>query len=237
MTNSNPPSHEQLKKDLKKDAENTKNRAVADVNELKNQGQAKAEELKKEGKAKAAELKKEGEAKAEQAKKATGQEAEDLKQASKELLEAARERGEVIYDAAAEKSQEAYEATRKELDRLEEEGRSLLAKISASIQRGAQQLGQFLQKSGENIQVGVSQAASRTAVELQNPVVVTQLFVVAGGAAAGYLGWLERYRIRSDQNAVVGIHAGVITGLVLLDGFLFNKYYPQYDPKRTTVRK
>ena len=153
------------------------------------------------------------------------------------MYEAARERGEVIYDAAQEKGHEALEATRKELDRLEEEGRTLFSKLSASIQRGANQFGQFLQRSSQNIQAGVSQAASRTAIELQNPVVVTQLFVIAGGAAAGYLGWIERYRIRSDHNLVVGIHASVITGLVLLDGFLFNKYYPQYDKKRTTVRK
>ncbi|CAD1810243.1 putative integral membrane protein [Candida parapsilosis] len=226
MANSNPPSHEQLKKDLKKDAENTKNRAAADAKELKDQGQAKAQELKKEGKAKAQEV-----------KKASEEEAEDLKEASKELYEAARERGEVIYDAAQEKGHEALEATRKELDRLEEEGRTLFSKLSASIQRGANQFGQFLQRSSQNIQAGVSQAASRTAIELQNPVVVTQLFVIAGGAAAGYLGWIERYRIRSDHNLVVGIHASVITGLVLLDGFLFNKYYPQYDKKRTTVRK
>lgn len=64
--------------------------------------------------------------------------------------------------------------------------------------------------------------------ELQNPVVVGQLAVIAGGAAAGWLVFCERSRIRSDNKYVVGIHAGVITAFLLADVYVFQKLYPKY---------
>lgn len=64
--------------------------------------------------------------------------------------------------------------------------------------------------------------------ELQNPVVVGQLAVVAGGATACYFVSQERARINSDNKYVVAIHAGIITGLILADVYVFQQLYPKY---------
>lgn len=225
MTNShNAPSNEQIKKDLKKDAENIEKKAEVELENAKEQGAAKAKDLKKQGSAKAQELKKQGEF-----------EAEALKESGKELYEAASERGQQIYDDASKRGEEAFEAAKKEFNHLEKEGKNLWQQFWSWFQTKSSEAGKYVQQSASQIQKASGNAVSRVGIELQNPVVVAQLVVAAGGAAAGYLGYLERHRIRSDNNAVVGIHASIVTGLVLLDGFLFNKYYPQYDKKRTTV--
>ncbi|SGZ58064.1 CIC11C00000004965 [Sungouiella intermedia] len=64
--------------------------------------------------------------------------------------------------------------------------------------------------------------------ELQNPVVVGQLAVIAGGATAGYFITQESGRINSDNKYVVAIHAGIITGLILADVYVFQQLYPKY---------
>ena len=64
--------------------------------------------------------------------------------------------------------------------------------------------------------------------ELENPVVVAQVVAGASALAAGYVVYLERHRIKSDNPVVIGIHSAVITGLIGLDVLLFRKYYPQY---------
>ncbi|CAK9438765.1 uncharacterized protein LODBEIA_P29890 [Lodderomyces beijingensis] len=218
--NHNAPSNEQIKKDLKKDAENIHKKAAADVEDAKEQGKAKAEDLKKQGKQTVDELKARGEF-----------DAENLKKSGQELYEAASERGQQIYDAAAEKGHEAYEAAKKDFDEFEKEGKTFLSQLWADIQSFSKRVGTVVQKNAQALQETSGQALSRAGVELQNPVVITQLFVTAGGAAAAYLVYLERHRIKSDNNYVVGLHASIITGLVLLDGFLFEKYYPKYDKK------
>lgn len=69
---------------------------------------------------------------------------------------------------------------------------------------------------------------TRAKYELQNPVVVAQVLAGIGGAVAGYIGYLERHRIRSENRLVVATHGAIITGLVALDVVLFRTYYPQY---------
>jgi 23S rRNA G2069 N7-methylase RlmK/C1962 C5-methylase RlmI len=75
-------------------------------------------------------------------------------------------------------------------------------------------------------------AASWAAEELKNPVVATQA-VVAVGAIAGLIAGIQErskiFRYKSDGE-ITAILAG-LAGLVVLDGVLFNKYYPKYDKK------
>ncbi|KAI5966342.1 uncharacterized protein KGF55_000651 [Candida pseudojiufengensis] len=227
----NAPSNEQIKKNLKRDAEDIKLKAQEDASNAAEEGSKKVDELKAKGSETAKKLQKEGSKTAEEAKKAGEEYGEELRKSGKEFVEAVNERGEVIYEAINEKSQEALEAAKKEYNHLEKEGRNVFSQLSASAQKGAQNFGTYLQQTGESISKTSQDLFSRISIELQNPVVISQIFVVAGGLTAGYYGYLERHRIRSDNNVVVGLHASIITGLVLLDGYFVSKYYPQYDKK------
>lgn len=64
--------------------------------------------------------------------------------------------------------------------------------------------------------------------ELQNPAVIGQLALIAGGATAGWFVYSERARINTDNKYVIGIHAGLVTALVLADVYVFQKVYPKY---------
>ncbi|KAI5955760.1 hypothetical protein KGF54_001262 [Candida jiufengensis] len=229
----NAPSNEQIKKNLKKDAEDIKLKAQEDAADAAEEGSKKVNELKAEGSKTAKNLQKEGSKKADELKKSGEEYGEELRKSGKEFVEAVNERGEVIYEAINEKSQEAYDAAKKEFNHLEKEGKNIFSQLSASVQQGAQNFGSYLQETGKSISKTSQDLFSRLSIELQNPVVLSQIFVVAGGLTAGYYGYLERHRIRSDNNVVVGLHASIITGLVLLDGYFVSKYYPQYDKKRT----
>ena len=180
--------------------------------------------------------------------KKVAQESENLKEQGKEKAnelsakgqEKANElsaKGQEFFDEASAKGKEFLEEAKKELNHLEEEGKDLLSKFVKWVKATSRSVGQSLNKTANEVSKVTSQAVSRTSVELQNPVVVTQLAVVAGGLSAGYLGYLERHRINTDNKYVVGLHASIITGLVLLDGYLFNTYYPKYDKKTTRVEK
>ncbi|ODV77595.1 uncharacterized protein CANTADRAFT_56556 [Suhomyces tanzawaensis NRRL Y-17324] len=131
-----------------------------------------------------------------------------------------------------EKNNEKAKRVEEELEKLEREGKSILNKVIASLQDGAAQLSQYFNGAGAKLQSESCTVVSRTATELQNPVVVAQALVGVTGAIAGYFAYLERKRINTESGLVLGIHASVITGLVLADGYLFNKFYPKYDKKR-----
>ncbi|KAK6457540.1 uncharacterized protein RJT20DRAFT_133001 [Scheffersomyces xylosifermentans] len=136
-----------------------------------------------------------------------------------------------VTDDAIKKVKEASEDLKKELNELEKEGKSLWAKFISSVESAASSLKSSLSDAGATVQSTASSALTTTSKELQNPVVLIQALVGAGGIAAGYLVATERHRIDFDNKVVVGVHAAVITGLVLLDGYLFNTYYPKYDKK------
>ena len=124
------------------------------------------------------------------------------------------------------KSKEFLKEARKELNHLEEEGQNLLSQFVAYVKSTANSIGQSLNKAGAELQLATSAAVSRTSVELQNPVVIAQIAVAAGGAAAGYLAYWKDIELTPTNKYVVGIHASIITGLVVLDGYLFSTYYP-----------
>ncbi|EMG46621.1 hypothetical protein SBY92_005447 [Candida maltosa Xu316] len=168
---------------------------------------------------------------ADSIEKIVAEEAGKLQQQGEEELEQANAKGREFLEEANEKGKEFLKEAKKELNHLEEEGKDLLSKLVAWVKSTATCVGETLTKVSSDAQVATSNAVSKTAVELQNPVVVAQVAVVAGGIGAGYLAYLEKHRINTDNKYVVGIHASIITGLVLLDGYLFTTYYPKYDKK------
>lgn len=116
-------------------------------------------------------------------------------------------------------SQEQVEDFKKELHDAEERGKNFLVnlwnKVVATVSSTAGRINQ-------------DATVARAKTELQNPVVVAQVLAGIGGAVAGYIGYLERHRIRSENRLVVATHGAIITGLVALDVVLFKTYYPQY---------
>ncbi|EGW34688.1 uncharacterized protein SPAPADRAFT_57741 [Spathaspora passalidarum NRRL Y-27907] len=86
-------------------------------------------------------------------------------------------------------------------------------------------------KTANCAQTTACSTVSRVGVELQNPVVLAQVAVIASASAAGYFAHLEKYKIKSDNRAINCLNAAALTALVLADGFLFNQYYSKYDKK------
>lgn len=70
--------------------------------------------------------------------------------------------------------------------------------------------------------------ARKSQSELKNPVVASQVIVAVSAIAAGYVGFAERSRILNAPRYAVSVHAAIVTGLVGLDLFLVNKFYPKY---------
>lgn len=189
------------------------------------------EQIKKDIKKDADNIAKKGKEESEHLKKQGKEAVDEASEKGKEFIDQANKKGKELLDEANDKSKEFLKEARKELNHLEEEGQNLLSQFVAYVKSTANSIGQSLNKAGAELQLATSAAVSRTSVELQNPVVIAQIAVAAGGAAAGYLAYLERYRINTDNKYVVGIHASIITGLVVLDGYLFSTYYPKYDKK------
>lgn len=134
--------------------------------------------------------------------------------------------------AELKKDAKAYGKRAKDFEkRAEKEGKDLLAlaqeKLSATYSYVSNYLSNFNVESRKTVAYAQS--------ELENPVVVLQTIAGIGGLVAGYVTYLERHRIRTDSNIVLGIHGAIITGLVGLDVYLFGKYYPKYDKK--TLRR
>jgi len=140
-----------------------------------------------------------------------------------------------IAKEAYEDGKSKGERLKEELKELEKEGETYLAKVFESLKRASintqDYLSTFVSKTSES----TSTALTKTIKEFENPVVVIQTLVGITGIAAGYAGYLERHRINTDNRLVVSIHASIITGLVLLDGFLFTTYYPKYDKKKKVL--
>lgn len=96
------------------------------------------------------------------------------------------------------------------------------------IKDGVELVRKNVQKASAKLPEVTSGAIARTGAELQNPVVLTQSLVGLGGLAAGYVLYTERSRIDTKNNYVLAIHGSILTGLVLLDAFLFKTFYPRY---------
>lgn len=118
------------------------------------------------------------------------------------------------------------------LNELEEETKSAVNNIYQWVKEQLIYIDQNLGGIGGSIVGNSTFYLTKFYQELNNPVVVAQTIVGLVGLGAGYVAYKDRYRIDTDNNVVLGIHAGVITGLVLTDRWLFNKYYPQFEKSK-----
>ncbi|CUM67834.1 uncharacterized protein PRCAT00005542001 [Priceomyces carsonii] len=132
---------------------------------------------------------------------------------------------------ATEKKGNRGDEFKKEVDDLEKEGKTYFNKLVAFIKEKSSCASKVFSANFKEGQKKTSAALAKTSEEFQNPVVIAQALVGVTGVFAGYLTYLERHRIDTDNKLVLGIHGSIITGLVLLDGFLFRKYYPKFDKK------
>lgn len=113
---------------------------------------------------------------------------------------------------------EAVGDFRKELDEIERQGESYYNKFI-----------KYVKDTYNDLSSKVQTTSSKSIVEeIKNPVVITQALVGLGGLVAGYFTYLERHRIKSENKIVLATHASIITGLILVDGYLFKTYYPKY---------
>lgn len=139
---------------------------------------------------------------------------EDFKKLKKDVKDATKE----ISDA----SKQTLGDISKDLKDLEKEGASYLEKFIKSVKSSYSDLTSYIS----------TKTSSETAVtikeELKNPVVLSQIAVGLSGVVAGYFTYLERHRIKSENKIVLATHGAIITGLILVDGYLFKTYYPKY---------
>lgn len=124
------------------------------------------------------------------------------------------------------------ERAKKEAKELEKKAKKEGKKLLELLKQGYADAGKYFAEFSQNVSETTNAALTKTLKELENPVVVIQALAGIGGLVAGYVTYLERHRIRSDSNTVLGIHAAIITGLIGLDAYLFGKYYPKYDKKQ-----
>lgn len=131
----------------------------------------------------------------------------------------------------SKKAHKLSEAVEKELEKAKEstnKAAGVFDKIYQKLSEGFKALNGSANNIGVKVQSYSGCVAERTVVELKNPVVVTQLGVAVAGIVGGYFAYLERSRINTSNKAVLAIHGSIITGLVIADGLLFQKYYPKY---------
>lgn len=122
----------------------------------------------------------------------------------------------------AEQGKKKAGELRKEFEELESEGKTYLDKLIKAVKKNYAEAVDYV---SANFNTNTLVSAKE---ELKNPVVVSQVLVGLGGIAAGYFTYLERYRIKTDNKFVVATHAAIITGLVVLDGYLVKTYYNKY---------
>lgn len=135
-------------------------------------------------------------------------------------------------DLKKDVSKEAEKLSKK-AKKWEDEGASFLQKVWSQLVATTTEAKDQVCAFGSSIVPKSQVAADRVLVELQNPVVVVQSLVGVSAAIATYFGIKESHRVQSESKLVIGVHAAIITGLIAADAFLFKKYYPQYDKKKS----
>lgn len=116
----------------------------------------------------------------------------------------------------------------KDFDDAKHKGHDLLSKIISNLKTRFQVTSKKIYDVGICASQQTSNAAHGTIQELKNPVVLSQTLVVITSVIGGYYAYLERHRIDFNNKLVLGIHGLILTGFVLLDSYLFNKFYPKY---------
>lgn len=149
-------------------------------------------------------------------------ETKETKEAKQEINKAANkasQKADKFSKEASETGKKTAEEVKKELGELEKKSAPYVESFTNFVKEKYNAVAGYV---SQKVNKDNLKAAGQ---ELKNPVVLGQLAVIVGGATAGLYVYSERARIRSDNKYVVAIHAGIITGLVLADGFIFSKLY------------
>lgn len=162
----------------------------------------------------------------------------DAKKAGKDASKEASKEAEKVKKDASKAKDEAVKKGKAYALEAKKEFRELEKESKPYIDSAAN----FLKEKYNQAASFVSQYVNRDTVnaagqELQNPVVLGQLAVILGGATAGWFVYAERARIRSENKYVVGLHAAIITGLVVADSYIFSALYPKYSKTQPKVKK
>lgn len=140
------------------------------------------------------------------------------------------------FEEFKKKTHEAIDTGKKKVQEFSkeanEQGEAYLNQVITSIKAGINNITKSVSDFTANFGDNSAQLLARTSEEFKNPVVITQALVGISGLVAGYVTYLERHRIHSDNKAVLATHGAIITGLIVADSYLFNKYYPQYKDKK-----
>lgn len=219
---------EDIKEDVKKDAKAAGKAAEEFKEDAKKVVSEKASQVK-EG---AADL-------AKDVKKKVNKEAKDLPQNAEELKKDAHKLANKAYSKGKEIAQEGQDALHQfaedhedEIKEFEERTKSLWELVVAHTTKAVEQVSNFVSAKSQCASNQATKAVVNTKRELQNPAVVGQIGVAVAAAAAGYITFVERkHRINTNSKTVLGVHASVVTGLILLDAFVFKRAYNRYDKK------
>lgn len=176
------------------------------------------------GKEKASELKSKAETKGSELKSQAEKTAHDLKSDAKDKLSKLEKDG-----------KEALKDGKKKLGEFEQSSKNAIDKVYQFIREKLVYIDNNLGGFGGRIIGTTSYHLTKFYHELANPVVLVQSIVGLVGLSAGYIAYKDRYRINTDNSLVIGIHASVLTGLILTDKWLFNKYYPKFKQSDATI--
>lgn len=116
----------------------------------------------------------------------------------------------------------------KEIEEAKARGEDLLSKLIKNLKASFTKINSKVYDLGVTTKTETVKFSEFAINEFKNPVVVIQSLVGVSAIVAGYFGYLERHRVNYNNNLTLGIHASILTGLVLADGYLFNKFYPKY---------
>ncbi|ODV94379.1 hypothetical protein PACTADRAFT_81957 [Pachysolen tannophilus NRRL Y-2460] len=132
-------------------------------------------------------------------------------------------------DKLKKKAGETASDAKKKLSDLEKDGKSKLDETEDFLKKYYNIFSSYVSDFGGKVSAKSSDVSSKAYKELQNPAVIGQIIATFGALGAFYVGYIERSKIfNSNHKCVVSAHVAVVTGFVLLDGFLFNKYYNKY---------
>lgn len=133
-----------------------------------------------------------------------------------------REKAKKATEEVVAEGKKQAKAVKKEIAELEKESKPYIDKAIAFVQEEYAYVSSYLS------QVFSKETGNKVATELQNPVVIGQLALIAGGASAGWFVYAERARINTDNKYVLGIHAAIATALIAADAYVFQQLYPKY---------
>lgn len=157
----------------------------------------------------------------------------ELKAKAQKLSEQGKEKFDEIESKGSKKLHQLKKDGKSKFNDLEQETKSVVHNVYEWIKDQLVYIDNNLGGIGGKV-VGTSTFyLTKFYQELTNPVVLIQSIVGVVGLSACYIAYKDKYRINTDNNLVLGIHASVLTGVVLADAWLFTKYFPKFEKSKS----